>query len=110
VTDSLIGVSPASYNLVGFYEKGPISTRLGYFWRGHYLARLGPATGTDEIFDSFGSLDGSISYTVKPNITVTAEALNLADSSVYTYATVNSRPQEIFHYGRTFSLGVLGRF
>jgi iron complex outermembrane receptor protein len=110
VTDSLIGVSPASYNVVGFYERGPLTSRLGYFWRDHYLARLGPANGTDEIFDSFGSLDGSISYAIGPHFTVTAEALNLADSSVYTYASVKSRPQEIFHYGRTFSLGVLARF
>jgi iron complex outermembrane receptor protein len=110
VTNSLIGVSPSSYNVVGFYEKGPFATRLGYFWRDHYLARLGPGNGTDETFDSFGSLDGTISYTVGPHFTVTAEALNLADSSVYTYASVKSRPQEIFHYGRTFSLGVLARF
>ena len=110
VTDSLIGVSPASYNIVGFYEKGAVSGRVGYFWRDHYLARLGPSNGTDEIFDSFGSVDGSLSYKVNPHFTVTAEALNIADASVYTYASVKSRPQEIFHYGRTFTLGVLARF
>jgi TonB-dependent receptor len=110
VTDSLIGVSPSSYNVVGFYEKASFAARVGYFWRNHYLARLGPSNGTDEIFDSFGSLDGSISYTVSPHFTVTAEALNIVDSSVYTYASVKSRPQEIFHYGRTVTLGVLARF
>jgi outer membrane receptor protein involved in Fe transport len=83
---------------------------VGYFWRDHYLARLGPSNGTDEIFDSFGSVDGSLSYKVNPHFTVTAEALNIADASVYTYASVKSRPQEIFHYGRTFTLGVLARF
>jgi len=110
VTDSLIGVSPSSYNVVGFYEKAAFAARVGYFWRNHYLARLGPSNGTDEIFDSFGSLDGSISYTVSPHFTVTAEALNMLDSSVFTYASVKSRPQEIFHYGRTVTLGVLARF
>jgi iron complex outermembrane receptor protein len=110
VSDSLIGVSPASYNLVGFYERGPFTSRLGYFWRDHYLARLGPATGTDEIFDSFGSLDASLNYAIGEHFAVTAEALNLLDASVYTYASVKSRPQEIFHYGRTFSLGVRAKF
>ena len=110
VTNSLIGVSPSSYNVVGFYEKGPVATRLGYFWRDRYLASLGPADGTDEIFDSFGSLDASISYAVTSSFSVTAEALNLADKAVYTYASTKSRPQEIFYYGRTFSLGILGKF
>ena len=105
VTNSLTGVSPASYNVVGFYEKGPIAARLGYFWRDHYLARLGPANGTDEIFDAFGSLDGSFSYAFGRRLTLTASALNIADSSVYSYASVKSRPQEIFHYGRTVSVG-----
>ncbi|MDP9009496.1 MAG: TonB-dependent receptor [Pseudomonadota bacterium] len=110
VKNSLIGVSPSSYNVVGFYEKGPLAARVGYFWRNHYLARLGPANGSDEIFDAFGSVDGSLSYAITPHLTVTAEALNLADASVYSYASVKSRPQEIFHYGRTFSFGVLGKF
>ena len=105
VKDSLSGVSPSSYNVVAFYEKGPVAARLGYFWRDHYLARLGPANGTDEIFDSFGTLDGTVSYAFGQKLVVTANALNMLDDSVYSYASTKSRPQEIFHYGRTISLG-----
>jgi TonB-dependent receptor len=104
VKDSFIGVSPASYNIVGFYEKGPFAARIGWFWRDHYVAVIGPSNGTDEIFDAFGSLDGTVSYAVTPRLTLTAEAINITDNSVYSYASIKARPQEIFHYGRTFAV------
>lgn len=110
VQDSILGVSPVSYNVVGFYEKGPIAARLGWFWRDHYVARIGPSNGTDEIFDAFGSLDGTVSYAVTPQLGVTFEGINLLDEAVYSYATIKARPQEIFHYGRTFTAAVRYRF
>lgn len=110
VKDSFIGVSKISYNVVGFYEKGPLAARLGWFWRDKYVARIGPSNGTDEIFDAFGSLDGTISYAVTPQLGVTVEGINLLDDAVYSYATIKQRPQEIFHYGRTFTAAVRYRF
>jgi iron complex outermembrane receptor protein len=106
VKDSFIGVSKVSYNVVGFYEKGPLAARLGWFWRDHYVARIGPSNGTDEIFDAFGSLDGSVTYAVTPQLKLTFEGINLLDDSVFSYATIKQRPQEIFHYGRTFTAAV----
>lgn len=110
VKDSLVGVSPSSWNVVGFYEKGPVAARIGYFWRDHYLARLGPANGTDEVFNAYGSLDGSLNYAVTQDLNLTFEAINILDAAVYTYASTKTRPQEIFNYGRTYSLSARYRF
>lgn len=110
VRNQLTGVSPSSYSLVAFYEKGPVEARLGYSWRDAYLAVNGAVNGTDEIFDAFGSLDGSLSYHLTQNVTLVAEAVNLTDASIFTYASVKSRPQEIFHYGRSFSFGTRFKF
>lgn len=110
VKNSILGVSKISYNAVAFYEKGPMAARIGWFWRDHYVARIGPSNGTDEIFDAFGSLDGTVSYAVTPQLGVTLEAINILDASVYSYATIKDRPQEIFHYGRTFTAALRYRF
>ena len=37
----LIGLSKNSFNLVGFYDMGPVSTRLSYVWRDRYLNGTG---------------------------------------------------------------------
>ena len=110
VRDSIIGVSPSSYSLVGFYENGPFASRIGYFWRDKYLIGIGATTGTDGYFDEFGSLDASVNYNVTDRLTLSIEATNLMDKAVYTYATIKSRPQEIFYAGRTVSFGARYQF
>ncbi|WP_230482375.1 TonB-dependent receptor [Sphingomonas sp. Leaf21] len=113
VNNHLLGVSPSSYSLVGFYEKGLVSGRLGYVWREAYLQANGGVGQVDTYFDSFGSLDGSFSVAVTPTTSVTLSAVNLLRSSLSQYgrtAAGGKVPGEAYAYGRTLSLGAQFKF
>ncbi|WP_084580292.1 TonB-dependent receptor [Sphingomonas azotifigens] len=110
IVDQLIGLSKNSFNLVGFYEKGPISTRLSYVWRGRYLSGTGSTTQAPTYTAAFGTLDGSIGYKLLPNVQLSVEAINLSGAKLYTYNDDPNRFGEINYYGRTFLFGVRAEF
>lgn len=110
IKDDLVGLSKTSYNLVGYYEKGPISARLGWFWRSRYLQSIGSTTTAQSYIDAYGSLDGSLSYQITPRYAVTLEGSNLSDELRYTYGKTKDQPMEIYHWGRTVSLTLRGKF
>jgi TonB-dependent receptor len=110
IKDDLVGLSKRSYNLVGYYEKGPISARLGWFWRSRYLSSIGSTTTAQSYVDAYGSLDGSLSYQVTPQYSVTLEGSNLTDEIRYLYGKTKDQPMEIYHWGRTVSLTLRGKF
>ena len=110
IKDDLVGLSKRSYNLVGYYEKGPISARLGWFWRSRYLSSIGSTTQAQSYIDAYGSLDGSLSYQITPQYAVTLEGSNLTDEIRYVYGKSKDQPMEIYHWGRTVSLTLRGKF
>lgn len=110
IKDDLVGLSKRSYNLVGYYEKGPISARLGWFWRSRYLSSIGSTTTAQSYVDAYGSLDGSLSYQVTPQYAVTLEGSNLSNEIRYLYGKSKDQPMEIYHWGRTVSLTLRGKF
>jgi TonB-dependent receptor len=110
IKDSLIGLSKTSYNLVGYYEKGPLAARLGWFWRSRYLSGTGSTTTAESYIDAYGSLDGSISYDLTQNYALTLEGSNLTDEIRYVYGKTKDQPMEIYHWGRTVSLTLRGKF
>lgn len=79
-------VSKFSYNLIGIYEKGPISVRAAYNWRSSFLvsytlsdaSSIQPASAYAK---PYGTLDLSASYNLDdmglPGLTVTFDATNL---------------------------------
>jgi iron complex outermembrane receptor protein len=110
ITDALVGLSKSSYNLVGYYEKGPISARMGYFWRGRYLNSIGSTTLAQNYYAAYGSLDGSVSYQLGAHATIGLDVSNLTDSMRYTYGKDTNQPMEIYHWGRTFTMSLRGKF
>ncbi|KQV57631.1 MULTISPECIES: TonB-dependent receptor [unclassified Caulobacter] len=110
IKDDLVGLSKKSYNLVGYYEKGPISARLGWFWRSRYLTSIGSTTTAQAYVDAYGSLDGSVSYQLTPQYALTLEGSNLTDEIRYVYGKRKDQPMEIYHWGRTVSLTLRGKF
>ncbi len=110
IKDDLVGLSKKSYNLVGYYEKGPISARLGWFWRSRYLTSIGSTTTAQAYVDAYGSLDGSVSYQLTPQYALTLEGSNLTDEIRYVYGKSKDQPMEIYHWGRTVSLTLRGKF
>ncbi|WP_165187799.1 TonB-dependent receptor [Caulobacter soli] len=110
IKDDLIGLSKTSYNLVGYYEKGPLAARLGWFWRSRYLSGTGSTTTAESYIDAYGSLDGSISYDLTKNYALTLEGSNLTDEIRYVYGKTKDQPMEIYHWGRTVSLTLRSKF
>ncbi|WP_229796461.1 TonB-dependent receptor [Thermomonas carbonis] len=93
------GLSKNSYNLAGFYEKGPWQIRLAYNWRSEYLLSIGPngynggdggiAWKLPVYSDSYGQLDGSIFYKITDNIQVGLEMNNLNNAEQRTIMDQN---------------------
>jgi iron complex outermembrane recepter protein len=110
LTDRLVGLSKLSYNVVGFYEKGPVSARLGYFWRDRYLDGNGSSVSAESYVAPFGSLDGSIAYSFGDNFTLSLDVINLTRARKYVYGASELQPREINDYGRTFTLSARAKF
>lgn len=110
IKDQLIGLSKNSFNLVGFYDNGPLSARLSYTWRDKYLAGTGSTTNTPSYVDAFGSLDGNLSVRVTDKTTVSLEGINLAGARQYSYSDDPIRYNEIHYWGRTILFGVRTEF
>lgn len=110
IVNQLIGLSKNSYNLVGFYDKGPISARLSYVWRGRYLTSNGSTTQTEAYVAPFGSLDGNLSFRILAKTLLSLEGINLAGAKAYSYNGIKERFSEIQYYGRTILFGVRTEF
>jgi len=110
IVDQLIGLSKNSFNVVGFYEKGPISTRLSYVWRDRYLSGTGSTSQAPTYTAPFGTLDGSIGYKLLPNVSLSVEAINISGAKLYTYNDASTRFGEINYWGRTILFGVRAEF
>ncbi|WP_404477985.1 TonB-dependent receptor [Novosphingobium sp. BL-52-GroH] len=77
------GLARHSYNLIGLYEKGPISARVAYSWRGKLVSASAPADGAGatslypNIGEPVGVLDFSLTYNVSDRFAVTIDGANL---------------------------------
>lgn len=107
--DALEGVAKNSYNLVGFYEKGPLSMRLSYSWRDDIVNSVGTADVATNNTRAFGTLDGNLSWQINPTVAVFVNAINLTGQVQHMYVG-----EHLFSgytdYGRTYSLGLRASF
>ncbi|UTW54693.1 TonB-dependent receptor [Kordiimonas sp. SCSIO 12610] len=108
------GVSDFSYNLTGFYEKGPLQARVAYTFRSDFLFEPTAIGFGGQIFtDDFGQLDASISYDVTENVSVFVNAVNLTDEQT-DFFQILPAGQRVFNsrsvIGRRFVFGVRASF
>jgi TonB-dependent receptor len=105
-----------TYNLVGFYEKGPIQVRIAYNWlNAQDLTRNavtvnGNSVQNDEFQAPYGQLDASIQYTIAKNYFLYAQALNLNNEISIKYWGRSDRIEDYEGYGRRFAVGVRVKF
>lgn len=77
------GLARHSYNLIGLFEKGPISARVAYSWRGKIVTVTAPANGAGgtslypNIGKPIGVLDFSLTYNVSSHLAVTIDGANV---------------------------------
>jgi iron complex outermembrane receptor protein len=109
---SYTDMNSQTYNLIGFYEKGPVQFRVAYNWRNAYISQhnvntLNGAPYSDNlIVAAYGEVDASVQYTINNHFIVFAQALNLNDEKVDRYWNIPDRISDYEGYGRRFGLGV----
>jgi len=110
-------LSKHNFNIAAFYEKGPLSIRAAYNWRSKFLL-----TASDVIIPYFsifnastGQLDGSIFFSVTPQIKVGVQGVNLLNEvtktlQAYTGDPALLAPRSYFMNDRRYSFIVRGSF
>ena len=108
---SIPGLSENTINFTVFYEKGPLTARLSYNFRDDFLDDVqGGFSGHPYFVESYEQFDASLGYSPTERISLSLEAINLADENVYYYNLLGTGKQK--HYssaiaaGRRFQLGL----
>ncbi len=82
---ALIGLSD-SFNITGIYEAGPVSARVAYNWRDKFLSGVNRGGSRNPVFfDSFGTLDASVTYEFNESIAFSLEAVNILSEPIRSY-------------------------
>jgi iron complex outermembrane receptor protein len=99
------GLSKLSYNYSLYYENERFSVRGSYNWREKWLVNPLGRGSLPEYTEDFGTLDGSVSFNVLPEVTVFLEAINLLNDNKIEH---NSPYRRIGNetYGQRYFLGV----
>jgi iron complex outermembrane recepter protein len=112
---TITGVSDWTYNIIGLYEKDRWSGRLAYNWRSKFVdtyAFAANATGEYDIFVApTAQMDGSISFDLNDNLTLSFEVVNILDTEFKDYFNDSYLyPRDTRRYDRTYELGFRASF
>ncbi|MDP5033198.1 TonB-dependent receptor [Paraglaciecola sp.] len=111
--DGLVGISPNSYNAIGYYENDGFSIRLAYNYRDEYKLDGGASFGgpDQKNVKARGQLDFSASYAFTKNLRGYLRGYNLTDEQRYEYVGEDARNVSRINYdGRTYSASVTYSF
>ncbi len=104
----LVGTSKFTYNLVGYYDKGRLSTRIAYTYRSHYFVGLDRSSAENQ--DNYGQLDGSLNFSLTKNIALTVDALNMTNNRLKYYALNKDQPRAVYSNGTQVFFGARAKF
>lgn len=121
-----VGVSPFTYNITGYYDRGPASIRISYVYNDEQIGSAGPENGIQlpnpsggtpipARFrnDSTGQWDLSASYEfdwLPTSPRVTLDVINIFKEDQRTTFVWPNATQSFYKGSRTILLGVRGRF
>lgn len=117
---NVLGISPLSYNLVGYYENDSVQFRLTYFHQDDAVVS-GP---TDSNYDgeplplrrikaiARSQVDLSASYRLPTDteLVLTFDAYNLTNEPVGSWYEYEGLVNDIYYPGATYTFGVRGAF
>ncbi|MCH6257467.1 TonB-dependent receptor [Puniceicoccaceae bacterium K14] len=107
--EQLTAASENNFNLSSYYETERVGVRLSYTWRDGFLTNPGSATGDGTLRDSFGVLDGNITYNINENLSLVLEAINILDEAVVE-RTLTGLPTSYIDSGRRILFGAKMHF
>jgi iron complex outermembrane receptor protein len=100
--------SKYTYNVMGYYQHGPISANLDYNYRSHYYAAV--AEGSPQNVANAGFLNMQVGYSVTRDLSVTFSARNLTGELIKEYGQNLSQPVAIYNNGRQYYLTAQYKF
>ncbi len=107
---ALTGLSD-SYNLVAFYEQGPLQARIAYNWRDAFVQSLTQSNGDGVVIvEDYAQIDASASYDITDDFTVVIEGINLSNEYVHKRGRFANQLLLIEDSGRRIAFGVRGSF
>lgn len=107
---ALEGLSKYTYNLIAYYDKGPIQARLAYNYRDEFLRQAVGTFNNSFFTEAYSQLDASISYDITDTFTIFAEGVNLTDSIENEFAFIPERPYARAITGRRYAVGARATF
>ena len=112
---TLPGLSKDSYNLIGIYEKGPVSFRIAYNWRSAFYTSIyngsNAQLAANPIYThSYGWLDASLQYKITHHIQVYVDGSNLLRTKMLGYYGTPTLPQSAQIDDRQVMVGVNVKF
>ena len=112
---TITGVSDWTYNIIGLYERDSWSGRLAYNWRSKFVDTYAFAANPTGVYDIFvaptAQMDGSVSYGLNDNLTLTLEVVNILDTEFKDYFNDSYLyPRDTRRYDRTYVFGFRASF
>ncbi len=109
--DALEGISTHSYNVVGMYEKGPVSLRVAYNWRSKYLVTsIDCCVGLPIWQKATGYLDASARFKLTKWAEFILQGSNLLGTDTVLFQQVDNtgllKPNAWFKNDRRVQAGV----
>jgi TonB-dependent receptor len=92
----LQNLSKNSFNIIGIYEKGPVSARIAYNWRDDFLSGISNFVGVGAVpvyTRAYGWLNASLGYRINNHVSVSLEGTNLLGTIRSSFNGVETRPQ-----------------
>jgi iron complex outermembrane receptor protein len=102
-----VGLSEHSYNLVLYYDKGPINARMAWNSRSDWLVSAADRSGNPVFRAGEDYLDARLQWRIKgEELSVFIEGKNLTDQASLAYAGEKFRLSELGWPGRRYFVGV----
>jgi iron complex outermembrane receptor protein len=96
-----------SYNVVGFYEKGPISARVAYNKRDEFLASLsGDGSGGPVFTQTYSQIDARAAYQFSEHMNVYVEGTNIGEKHLFNKGLYNNELIGNYLDGAFYNIGV----
>lgn len=111
-----VGISPVTYNVTGYYERGPASVRLSYVWNDAQISSGNNQNGVPVAqlrTDARGQWDLSASWTFEdlpsqPRLTL--DVINITEEPQRSTFEYDNAAFTYYEPGATVLLGIRGRF
>lgn len=103
----LVATSKHSYNLVGLFEKGPVSARIAYNWRDDAVFEF--TQGRPDVILARSQLDAQIGFDITRRLALSIQAQNLIPKDSATIEVSNFNPLALNSYSlseRRFTIGL----